>query len=395
MEDQLVRILYKGAVPGGAAAHIAPGIHQLDKGHIVRLAHPGVVLAEGGCVVDDAGTVGGGDVVVRDHIMAPFAGFGAGGPGAGEQGLIIPAHQVAAGEHIQDLSPLAQYAFHQVPGQDEGLPILAGAAVFHVGVYAQAHVAGQRPGGGGPGQVIGILIRAAEADGGAGFLYILIALGYLVGGKSRAAAGAIGDDLMALIEQALFMDGLKGPPFGFDVIVVIGNIGIFHVGPEAYTVAHLFPFALVFPDGFLALLDKGGHPIGLDLLLAVQAQFFFHLQLHRKAMGIPARLAQHIVALHGAIAGNDVLDGTGEDMADMGLAIGGGGAIVEGIGGRAPTQLHALFKDTRLLPEGQGILFAACEIQGCGNLFVHDASPACGLFAPARIRAHGEPSRPA
>ena len=96
---------------------------------------------------------------------------------------------------------------------------------------------------------------------------------------------------MPFVKQALFMDGLKGPPFGFDVIVVIGDIGIFHVGPEAHTVAHLFPFALVFPDGFLTLLDKGGHPIGLDLLLAVQAQFFFHLQLHRKAMGIPARLA--------------------------------------------------------------------------------------------------------
>ncbi len=90
VENQLVRVLYEDAVPGGAAAHIAPGIHQLDKGHVVFLAHPGVVLAEGRGVMDDAGAVGGGDVVVGDHVVAPLAGFGAGGPGAGEQGLIMP-----------------------------------------------------------------------------------------------------------------------------------------------------------------------------------------------------------------------------------------------------------------------------------------------------------------
>ena len=100
---------------------------------------------------------------------------------------------------------------------------------------------------------------------------------------------------MALIKQALFVDLLQRPPFRLDVIIFIGNIRVVHVRPKAYPVAHMLPFGLVFPNGFLALLDERLHAILLDLLLPVKAKKLFNFKLHRQTMGVPAGFAQHIV----------------------------------------------------------------------------------------------------
>ena len=124
-----------------------------------------------------------------------------------------------------------------------------------------------------------------------------------------------------------------------------------HVGPVAHTLAHALPFALVFPDRFFAFLDKGLHPVLLDLLLAVQAQQLFHFQLYRQAVGIPSGLAQHLFALHGLIPGDQVLDGPGQDMADVGLAVGRGRAVVKGEALAAFPGVHRL-ANVVFLPEG-------------------------------------------
>ena len=90
------------------------------------------------------------------------------------------------------------------------LPSTRTYAVGHVGIDAEGNVAGQRPWRGGPGQEVGVLlIGHPEADGGGGLLDLLIALSYLVAGEGGAAAGAVGDDLVALVEKALFVDGLQ------------------------------------------------------------------------------------------------------------------------------------------------------------------------------------------
>lgn len=50
------------------------------------------------------------------------------------------------------------------------------------------------------------------------------------------------------------------------------------------------------------------------------------LELDQEAMAVPAEAAK---AVHGLVAGDDVLDGTGEDVAIVGLGGGEGRAIVE------------------------------------------------------------------
>ncbi len=67
LEDHRVGLLDEHAGPAGDLGHLAPGVHQLEERYVVLPAHAGVVLAEGGSLVDHAGAVGHGDVVVAHH----------------------------------------------------------------------------------------------------------------------------------------------------------------------------------------------------------------------------------------------------------------------------------------------------------------------------------------
>ena len=192
-----------------------------------------------------------------------------------------------------------------------------------------------------------------------------------MGGEGGAAAGAVGHDLVALIEESLVVDGLESPPLGLDVAVVIGHVGVVHVHPVAHPVGHVRPLGGIFPYGLLAALDEGLHAVLLDLLLAVQAQLLLHLQLHGQAVGVPTGLAKHVVALHGPVAGDDVLDAPGQHVADVGLAVGRGGAVEDGVGGGALAELHALLEHMVFLPEGQDLLLPVHELQIRRYFVVH------------------------
>ena len=84
-----------------------------------------------------------------------------------------------------------------------------------------------------PCEEIRILSLNLEADDRRAFLDGLVALCNLMRGQRRAAARAVGDDLEALVKQSLVPDLLQRPPFGFDECIVIGNIRIVHIRPEA------------------------------------------------------------------------------------------------------------------------------------------------------------------
>ena len=85
---------------GVRLVHLALGINQLQEGDMVLAADARVVLAERGGDMYDAGTVGHGDVIVRnDHPGVLFI-FNAPDDLAleVEQRLIARPHQIAAGE---------------------------------------------------------------------------------------------------------------------------------------------------------------------------------------------------------------------------------------------------------------------------------------------------------
>ncbi len=207
-------------------------------------------------------------------------------------------------------------------------------------------------------------------------------------GQRGAAAGAVGYNLIALVEQPLVEDRLERPPLGLDIVVVVGDVGVFHVRPEADALGHILPHTLVFPDGFLALLDERLDAVGFDLILAVQPQLLFNLQLDRQAVRVPAGLAGDRLALHRLIARNQILDGARLDMADVRLAVGRGRAVVERKDVAALAQINGFLKDLILLPEFEHFLFTAEKIQRRGNLFKH------GFCLPYEVSNENKKNRP-
>ena len=103
------------------------------------------------------------------------------------------------------------------------------------------------------------------------------------------------------------MNFFKRPPLRFDIVVVIGHVGVFHVDPVTYALAHLLPFVLILENGFLALIVKRLNPVSFDLFFAVETELFFHFEFHGKSVRIPARFSQNVPALHRLKARDNVL----------------------------------------------------------------------------------------
>ena len=176
-------------------------------------------------------------------------------------------------------------------------------------------------------------------------------------GERCAAARAVRNDLVALIEQALLPDLLECPPLRLDEVVLIRDVGVLHVGPETNDIGELLPHALVLPDGLTALLDERLDAVRLDLLLAVDAE------LDRQAVRIPASLPEDLLALHRSEARQHVLDDARQDMADMRLAVGRRRAIIEREGIATLTLVDCLLCDVVCFPEIADLFLALHEIQ--------------------------------
>ena len=182
-------------------------------------------------------------------------------------------------------------------------------------------------------------------------------------GKGGTTARAVGNDLEALVQQALLPDLLQRPPLGLDVVVIVCDKRMLHVSPETYGAGEILPHALVFPDALFTFADERIQAVLLDLLLAVQTQHLLDLQLYRKSVGIPAGLSRYHVALHGAVSGDHILDNTGQHMADMGFTIGGRRSVVEGVGLAFLAAVHALLENVIFIPELFNLFLTADEIQ--------------------------------
>ena len=306
-------------------------------------------------------------------------------PRAVEQGLIFLEFQCLAGEAVQHLIGLdallgaGQTSQHRI-GQRlrQIIGVAVGRLDLDIGIVrinAKSHVAGQCPGRCGPGQEIGILTDDAEAYDGGAFLYGLIALRHLLRGQRGAAARAVRYDFKALVQQALVPDFLQRPPFGFDKVIIVGNIGMLHVRPKADRAGEVLPHALVLPNAFLALIDKRLQAVGFDLILAIQAEQLFHLDLDRQTVRIPTGFAGNHIALHRAVAGNHILNNTGQHMTDMRLAVGCRGTVIKREGRTALAVLHAFFKNVVVLPESKNFFFALRKVHIRRYFLVHRFAP--------------------
>ena len=144
---------------------------------------------------------------------------------------------------------------------------------------------------------------------------------------------------------------------------MVGYVRCIHISPEADCAREILPHTLIFPHAFLAVADEGFEAVFLNLLLAVDAEHLFNLKLNGETVSIPACLTGYHIALHCAVSGNHILDNSGQNVTDVGFAVCGGRAVIEGVGGAALSGFDASLENLIFFPEFKHSFFSFDEIK--------------------------------
>ena len=395
-----IRIFDENARPVCLFSHMALGIDQLHERNIVLASYAGIVFTEGRRAVNNTGTVCQRDIVIthdEECLVLALDTFTC----KIKQRLVRHIFQIlalAGREHLvsRRIAVFVLFFLLERPehGVEQRFSHQIGVAVdrldFRIGlirVHTEHDVAGKRPRCGRPCEYISVLVTQFKADDRRAFLDILVALRHFVAGERCAAAWAVRDDLIALVEKTLLPDFLQCPPLGLDIIIVIGDIRVFHIGPETDLGGEILPHALVLPDTLLAVINKGSQSVLLDLLFSVEAEFLLDFYLHRQTVCVPSRLTGDHLPFHGMIAWNHILDDTRQHMSDMRLAVGCRRAVIKDIALVSFSLFDTLLKDLILIPEFFDVVFTSHEIQVCRYRFVHTHVPFLADYFNTFMRA--------
>ena len=370
-----ISLFAEGAGPRGFLGHFTFAINQLYEGQVVATANLSIVFTEGRSDVNHTGTVGQSYVISTGYKVCFLVLTFADGFYKIIQRLVFFAFQILTGVVLQNLGFLAQYAGNQSLSHVVGVLAQANLHIAFDGVHTQSHVGGQSPGGGGPSQEVSILADHFEANDSGALFYILVALSHFMAGQRGTAAGAVRHDLEALIQQAFVEDLLQSPPFGLDIIVGVGNVGVIHVGPVANDAGEVLPHSFVFPNTLFTFLDKGSQTVFFDLLFAVQTQLFLDFQLNGQTVGVPTGLTGYHVTLHGAVTGDHILNYTGQYVTDVGFAVGSGGAVIKSIGRTVFALFDTLCENVFLFPKFQNFAFAFGKVHIGRYFLIHFEMP--------------------
>ena len=347
-------------------------IDQLQERKVIFSADLAVVLTECRSDMDDTGTICHRNVRVTHNIIRFFLQL------CRVKSLILFILQIFSFISLKDLvRTLAKHGISQSLCQ-----IVNVILFFHfylyvrlIRVYAERHIGRKGPRCRRPCQEVCILTDYLETCCCRTLLDILISLCHLMAGKRGAAARAVRNDLVALVQQLLIPDLLQCPPLRLDKRVMIRNVRIIHVRPESDGRRKILPHSLVFPDALLAVLDKRLHAVLLDLLFTVKSKHLLYFQLYRQTMCIPSCLSRNHFPLHRLVTRDHILDDTRQHMADVRLSICSRRAVIEGIGFSFLAVLHTFFEDIIVFPELLDCLFMLYDIPVCKYFIVHRLPP--------------------
>ena len=393
--DELAR---EGIVPCDDALQVH-GLHEVQA---LLPSQPQVLVAEGRRNVDDARPVLHGHEVGGDHpgseVTLPVrrrqdARLEPADPGAEIGGSIqrrvAQPHQIAARQRGDYGEFLPDVVLHQGGGESDALLAFVvfnlHDGIFGIGVNSEGGVARQCPRRSCPcqqvcGRIAGVEGRRDCRPIGRGIdaeldehrrvrRVLLVAEGQLVGAEAGDAAGAVGSAPHALVQQATVPQGFEYPPPRLDVVVFEGDIRVVHVHPEADPVGHFLPLADVAEDALAALLVELLDAVFLDVALAGEAQLLLYAELDWQAVGIPAALAEHLVALHRLVAAHHVLEDAGQDVVNAGAAVGSGRPVVEHEARRALPLRAGAAEHIAFLPvlQDTGVQFGKADSAGNGT----------------------------
>src|SRR5699024_1217918 len=136
----------------------------------------------------------------------------------------------------------------------------------------------------------------------------------------------------------------------FNIAVLQSDIRIIHVNPITDPLGEFTPLFFVIENTFFTLFDELLDAIRLDFLLSRNAELLFNLYFHRQTVSIPATFSHNLIALHGFIAPNEVLDDTSEYVTGMWKSIRGRWPFVKHKRFRTFPLIHLTMEHILIIP---------------------------------------------
>ena len=114
--------------------------------------------------------------------------------------------------------------------------------------------------------------------------------------EAGAGSGRVGLDGIAFIKQTFVVQVFQQEPQGLDIVVGEGDVGVVEVEPVTHLAIEVVPHILVFHHLLAAsavvVVDAD---LRADVFLG-DAEFLLHAEFHRQAVGVPASLADDMLA---------------------------------------------------------------------------------------------------
>jgi hypothetical protein len=355
-----------------------------DRLHSGRIERGLVLFAEPRGHVHDPGAVVGGDEVRAEHLVGARMSRV-----VGERRRVAAPHQVAAPQGRHDDGSLGTLAgelrgVRREPGSTQDVA-LGGPGhvgfhddVLHVRTHGNAHIGGQRPGGGGPDQHQGAgqLVGAGQSITHrqrwilTAFVDVVVHPQLMVG-QRRLVVPAVGQDPESFIDQTLVVELLEGPDHALHVVRVERAVVVFEVDPASLAGDVFLPVGGVFQHRLAALVVEGADAELEDFVFGLDAQLAHCLELGRQPVGVPAEAAFDPTTAHGLVARHHVLHIAREQVPVVRESIGERRTVVEDeLVGPVLTGLallHAGRKGVVAVPVGQHGLFDRRECRRRGH----------------------------
>ena len=308
-------------VIGDSRVEAALGVHGSDRGDADGVGGGLVVLAVGRCHVHDPGAVLG-----RDELPAQYLECIGGIGEVGEWRQVAQSDQLLTGvapDHRGVLPQFAGVRAEAFAGNHQPTAVSLDDDIVHFGVDRHGLVGRQRPRCGGPDQQVGavevgIFCGDGESDGDSRVLAALVDVivhPQLVAGQRSLVVPAVRQHPNAFIRQTFVPEFFERPDDRLHEGKIEGLVVIVEIHP-ARLPGHVGPpLGGVLENRISAGIVEHADTHLFDLRFVGDTELALHLEFGRQSVGVPTEPAFHPVAPHGAIAGNDVLDVSGQQMA--------------------------------------------------------------------------------
>ena len=180
---------------------------------------------------------------------------------------------------------------------------------------------------------------------------VVLLAGLLVLRERRAAAGAPLGRAVALVQPSARVHLLEEAPDVLDVRVREGVVVVAPVHPHAEARRLLDHHRGVVRDPLAALRGELGQAVGLDLALRVQPERLLDLDLDVQPLRVEAVLVAEVMAAHGLVALEDVLQRPAVAVVDAHRVVGRDRPVHEREAGAAAVALAHLLEGALPLPE--------------------------------------------